>query len=213
MKNLIDLTIFLLLQYLFTTIILINLYQGGSYFHPETANFVLYQNYLSDLGRSYYYNGKVNLFWSLYSATLFLVAIGTVLFFYILSRMVLKKRTLIVFFGLLSGIGFLGVSFYLVDTDFSYHILSGRLAYVSFLLGSLTTMVNWKKIHYPNVYLWLMILNFFLFGYLVMLFVMPPSFENEFFLAIRTVSQKIIVFIQILIASLILFKLKVYVRV
>jgi hypothetical protein len=213
MKNLIDITIFLLLQYLFTTLVLIVLYQGGSYFHPENNTYVLYQNYLSDLGRAYYFNGKENLFWSLYSGTLFLVAIGIMLFFYLMSKMLSIKNKLPFFFGILSGLGYIGVTVFLVDKDLALHVFFGRVAYSSFLLGTLTSMIYWKKQHYPEIYFWLMMLNIFLFGYLIMLFILPPSFENEFFLTLRTVSQKIIVFIQIIITSIILFKLRKYYKV
>ena len=212
MKNLIDITIFLLLQYLFTTVILIILYQGGSYFHPDTTYFVMYQNYLSDLGRSFYFNGEENLFWSLYSGTLILLSLGTALFFYILSQIISKKSYLPLLFGIIASLGFIGVSFYLEDENFSLHTFFARLAYVSYLLGTLTTMIYWKKRLCPDVYLWLMILNFFLFGYLIIVFLAPPSIENEFFLIIRTVSQKIIVVIQILITSFVLFKIRKHIK-
>ncbi len=208
MKNLIDFAIFTLVQFFFITHVLIYLYQGGSYYHPEEVCFTYNQNYLSDLGRAVYFNGFKNPFWIFYTISLSLVGIGTALFFYITSKLLVKKSIIPVVLGIISGISYIGIAIFMVDLYFNYHIFFGVSAFVAFLAAGISLNFMIDKEDYPNIYYTLMFLNGLLILYLLLRSVIPSSSEAELYLKIRVIMQRVVVYSQLFAAAYILYRIK-----
>jgi hypothetical membrane protein len=197
-------TIFLLLQYFITVSLLIILYQGGYLYAPETDHFIMNKNYLSDLGRVKYFNNYENPFWIYYSFTLSLVGIATILFFKLVSRLQKKRQFISVIFGLISGLSYIGIAVFPVDKQFDLHIISGKIAYFSFFFAVLNVNFFIDKNKHKIIHNLLLVLNVFLFLFLLLILFGPSSKEGLWALQLKTIAQKIMVSMQLLLSILIL---------
>jgi len=210
-KNLIDITIFILLQYFFISFTLMYLYSGGNPIHHNATGYVWNLNYLSDLGREYFFNGDLNPFWIFYSLSLAIVATGTFLYFYIVSSLVnnnIAKKT-IVLLGFLSAMGYLFLGVFQVDVYLSRHLSAGMLAFYSFYLAEFLLIIFINRKTYPMVYyLTLLLILLFLVRISLIYFTKNSELDNQTLLNIKTISQKIIVYGQIIISTCILISLK-----
>ncbi len=210
-KNLIDITIFILLQYFFITIILILLYTGGNFINNDATNYVWNLNYLSDLGRVFYFNENKNPFSFFYASSMWLVGIGTALYFYLVGSLVKKNRVKksIIILGILSGLGYMLVGYYPVDLYLKQHISVGMLAFYSFFLAELLLIIFINKAKFPLIfYLTLLIVFLFIFRIILIFFIKNAGLEFETLLKLKTISQKILVYAQILVSTFILYSLK-----
>jgi len=205
MKNLVDISIFFIVQFIFITLTLMYLYQGGSLLHPDAEYFIINENYLSDLGRCFYFNGNVNPFSIIFTISLSIVGVGIALFFYIISKFCHKKRYLPIIFGSLSAIGYIGISVFWVDINYQYHLFLGKLAYLSFFIATLSLNLYMKKDYFPQIYYLLAFLNIALFIFLTGILFIPKDVN---IIKYSTISQKIIVIIQVGVAIRILYLLK-----
>ncbi len=201
-------TQYLLLQYIIVCVILMILYQGGSLFAPKTLHYVFDQNYLSDLGRTTFFSGNNNPYWFVYSITLFLVGIGTFLFFYLTSKAVMQNRKMIIwFFALISALGYIGIAISPVDTHFKQHIISGQFAYFSFLFATLSLNFLMDRKNYRNIFIWLLLLNLLLIAFLSLSLFGPHSSEGIWALSLKTIAQKVMTVAQLGVSLLILRKI------
>ncbi len=207
-KNLIDFAIFTLIQFFFITNILMYLYQGGSYFHPEIDYYVYNQNYLSDLGRIYYFNQAKNPFWFFYTFSLALVGVGTIIYFFIISKLLARFHYFPVISGLISGIAYIGLAFLPVDVSYPIHILFGYIAYIFFLLAGVTVMILIDKKAFPDIYYLILILNELLIVYLIIGIFSHLIERTEFYLKLKVVLQKVVVYAQLFISVYILCRIK-----
>ena len=210
-KNLIDLNIFILLQYFFTSFILIYLYNGGNAIYHDYKVYAWHLNYLSDLGRAYYFNGGKNPFWIFYSCSLGLVGIGTFLYFYLVTSLIKSPvvRKFILFFSILSGIGYILIGFYPVDLYFTKHISAGMLGFYSFFFANLLLVIFIDKERYSLIYYLTFLLMFLFLGRILAIFIAHQSgADNIDMLQIKTISQKIVVYGQIITSVFILWSLK-----
>ena len=211
MKNIVDITIFLILQFVFITVILIYLYHGGTYIHPNADGFIFSENFLNDLGRYYYYNGNINPFSIFFTLSLTLLGIGTITFFYVISRFCDQRRYIPLFFGILSGISLIGFAIYWSDITHDKHIFFGRLAYLSFFIATFSLSFYIDKQSFPHVYYALMFLNVSLILFLLFMFFIDSSYfgfdinQKHIYTAVL---QKIIVGIRIWTMVYIMYVLK-----
>ncbi len=192
--------LFLILQYLLTVLLLISFYKGGNFYEPSETSFIFHKNYLSDLGRTAYFNGERNPLWWMYSITLALAGFGTILFFRLMSRNLrIYQKYIVLFFGFLAGTGLIGIAVFPVDIYKEPHIMAGSIAFLSFFLALLFLLLFSFKTNtrLQNALLLLFVLLFL--GYLSVKFLVPPSRKSEDALVIKVVAQKIIVTSQLLI--------------
>lgn len=197
--SLYNLTLFLFVQYVIVTLVMIMFYDAGNRYAPESTHFVFNQNYLSDLGRSVSFTGIENPSYIFYSLTLGLAGIGIFLFFYQLQKsMTSKAKHLISLFALVSALGYIGIALYPVNIDIATHILFGRLAYFSFFFTSVLShiLLNKGKFKTANKLFW--VLNILLFLYLLLMLFGPSSSQGVWALQLKTIAQKVIVYGQII---------------
>ena len=210
-KNLIDITIFILLQYFFTSLILIYLYTGGNPVSHDTTEYVWNLNYLSDLGRVFYFNGNKNPFGIFYVLSMGLVGVGTGLYLYLVSSFVEKNkiRKLIRILGILSGLGYMFIGFFPVDLYLKQHISAGMLAFYSFFLAELLLVIFINRAKFPFVFYATFFLILLLAGRILLIYLTKDlGWETGKLLNFKTISQKIVVYGQIIVAIMILSSLK-----
>ncbi len=200
-------TALLIFQYFAVVFVLMLLYRGGNYFEPDAGSFVFYKNYLSDLGRTHYFNDLPNPYWFLYSLTLTLVAVGVFLFFAEMSKTLTKgRRNFLLFIALISALGFAGIAVFPVDVAFSEHIRAGSIAFLSFFLAFLLLFIyRRKQNNRTQQYLFIFLILLWL-AFLGIKFFAPPSRANPQALILKVMAQKSMVLGQLLIALLLLKK-------
>ena len=197
--SLYNFTLFLFVQYVIVTIIMIALYDAGNRYAPESTHFVFDQNYLSDLGRSMSFTGVENPNYIFYSLTLGLAGIGIFLFFLqVQNTMTSPAKHLISLFALASTIGYIGIALYPVNIDIATHVQFGRLAFFSFFFTSVISHILLDKGRFKISNKLFMVLNIMLFLYLLLMLFGPSSSQGIWALQIKTITQKIIVYSQIL---------------
>ncbi len=205
MKLHLKLSILLLLQYPIVVAVLMWLYQGGSLFHPDATHYIYDQNYLSDLGRTQSFSAHPNPIWFVYSITLSLVGMGTGFFFYALQQILDSRfKILVTVLGIFSGLGYIGIAFSAVDVQLHQHLFWGRVAYFSFFFGLLLFNILLQRSRYPLIYKYVSILNVFLFAFLLLSLFGPSSKEGVSALQLKTLAQKLMVVLQIIISILII---------
>jgi len=210
-KNLIDITIFILMQYIVITAILMFLYSGGNPINPTEHIYAFDLNFLSDLGRKRYFSQQANPFWFFYSLSMFLVGIGTIVYFYLLSRLIenAKVRKLILILSVLSGLGYILIGLFPVDINLKWHLSAGKLAFYVFILANFILNIFIKKKTFSYVFYATIFLNILLIGRLLFVFFITHSnIILEEVLKSKVISQKILIYTQILIVSSILFYIK-----
>lgn len=211
MKNIVDISIFLILQFVFISMILIYLYHGGSVLHPNAESFIFSENFLNDLGRYYYYNGNINPFGIFFTLSLTLFGVGTATFFYVISKFCHQRRYIPLVFGVISGMSLIGFAVYWSDITHDKHIFFGRLAYLSFFIASLSLSFYLKKQYFPDVYYALIFLNLSLFLFLIFMFLIDSrhfSMDSEQKLRYTAIMQKFIITVRISVMVYILYVLK-----
>jgi len=210
-KNLIDITIFILSQYFFTSLILMYLYTGGNPVNHNVVEYVWNLNYLSDLGRVFHFNGNKNPFGIFYDVSMGLVGIGTGLYLYLVSSLVekYKIRKWIIFLGVLSGLGYMFIGFFPVDLYLNKHVSAGMLAFYSFFLAELLLVIFINRAKFPFVFYVTLFLILLLAGRIILIYLIKDlGWETGKLLNIKTISQKIVVYGQIIVAIMILSSLK-----
>jgi hypothetical protein len=210
-KNLVDITVFFLIQYIVITLILMYLYQGGNRLNPSDVGYVLESNYLNVLGNRVYINGEPNPFWIFYAFSMGLVGIGTSLFFYYLSLLVNHKfiQKIIILFGIISGLAYLSMYVFSPDTNFTTHMFLNKVAHYLFMVNVVLLVFSVNREKYPVIYYSLSILFLiFILRFILLFFIKKIHFDQETILHFKVIYQKILVFSQLLIASLILFRIK-----
>ncbi len=212
-RNLIDITIFILVQYIFITLVLMYLYEGGNTLNHQSISYAFDLNYLSDLGRTHFFNGSPNPFWFFYSLSMCLIGIGVFLFFYLVSFLINNQRIrrLLIFLGILSGIGYALIGVFPVDIHFKYHIWFGMLAYYSFVISMIMLVLFIDREQYPVIFYILVVLTLILLIRIVISFFFGNQivdFSSEEKLQIKTIYQKVLVYTQILVAIVVLLRIK-----
>ena len=200
-KTVSKISIIFLLQYILVVIFLMTTYQGGYIRHPEIHHFVFDKTYLSDLGRTHYFSGVYNPYWWVYSLTLGLVAIGTFMFYYILTSKMNKIRAFIVLsFALISAIGYLGIAFNPVDIRFYPHIIFGKIAFFSFFFALIFSLIFLAKNTKKSIVYLLVFLSILFVGFLYLQIMGLPRMQAEKALQIKVIAQKSIVIAQLVVA-------------
>ncbi len=209
-KNITDITIFILLQYIFIAAILMYLYSGGSILQPYNKQYVLNLNFLNDLGRTYYFDGQKNLFWIYYSFSLFLIGIGIILFFYLISHLLRHKqvRLVILFFGIISGMSYMVLAFIPIDINFEQNIMASKIGVYSYLLANLFFNFFLNKDKYRFLYYLTLVFNLILICLIFYQAFLLKYHDPVFALKFKVVIQKLVAFFRLATASLILYYIK-----
>lgn len=179
------------------------LFPGGTRNDSDTPRYYFTQNYFSDLGRTHDFEGNSNIA----SMVLFAVGLGTVgiataAFFFALPDVLDERRiskaisTIMTGFGLLAGIGFLGLAATPWDHFARIHMIFVDIGFNSLLVACLAAMVNVYRTHtFSNWYGHLMIgVSAVLLGYILLL-KFGPSPDTQTGLIIQVGGQKVVAYV------------------
>jgi hypothetical protein len=181
-------------------------YPGGTRSAPGTKGYLFFENFFSELGLSRTYTGGPNnVSFFLFTAALALAGLALTLYFIISPSLFWDSRITRVlslfgtFFGIISGLSFIGVAFTPADLYLEPHQLFVQLAFTTFLVAvvfyALAILLNRS---YPNIYALVNITFGALLGAYIWLLFFGPSTNTSSGLMIQVAGQKIIAYAAII---------------
>lgn len=178
------------------------LYPGGSVTDKASAGYVFSRNFFSDLGMVTAHNGAPNgASMTLFFTALLLVGVGLVAFFVAYPRLFAadaRARGWVragALFGVLAGVGFIGVACTPADLLLGPHIACVKFAFRCFPLAALCCAVAiFRAEAYPRAYGWVFVaFGVGLVAYLLLL-EFGPAVTTDAGLAIQVGGQKLVVY-------------------
>jgi glucan phosphoethanolaminetransferase (alkaline phosphatase superfamily) len=181
-------------------------YPGGTRSAPGTKGYLFFENFFSELGLSRTYTGGPNnVSFFLFTAALALAGLALTLYFIISPSLFWDSRITRVlslfgtFFGIISGLSFIGVAFTPADLYLEPHQLFVQLAFTTFFVAvvfyALAILLNRS---YPNIYALVNITFGALLGAYIWLLFFGPSTNTSSGLMIQVAGQKIIAYAAII---------------
>ncbi|MCP4123163.1 MAG: DUF998 domain-containing protein [Bacteroidetes bacterium] len=193
-------------QFFILTIIAMFIYPGGTLHDATLESYSFLNNFFSDLGRTQDFEGNVNPARWVFTVTVTLVGLAMAAFFYALPAIFKRddrfgvSKYITVFFGLIAGLCYIGVAFTPYDIRFSGHEYSVKIGFSAFLIMSvILTWMIYKSKYYPNIYGHIFIIfDLILLFYVYLLFFGPDARESYNAMVLQVVSQKIVVYSEII---------------
>lgn len=192
-------------QFVVLTIVAMLVYAGGTGANESASGYTFFNNYFSDLGMTMAHSGRANTL----SAILFFVALsvagsGLILYFWLAPGLFANTpagKTLSrigSFFGIISGLGYIGVAFTPANLLVDPHVLFVQIAFLSFEIAVLFYIAAiFADGRYPKqmavVYI---VFAVALAAYLVLIFGNFDFGDKE--LTINVTGQKLIVYAAII---------------
>ena len=181
-------------------------YPGGTRSAPGTKGYLFFENFFSELGLTRTYSGGPNnVSFFLFTVALALAGLALALYFIISPTLFWDSRITRVlslfgtFFGIISGLSFIGVAFTPADLYQAPHRLFVQLAFTTFFVGvvfyALAILFNRS---YPNLYALVNITFGALLGVYIWLLFFGPSTNTPSGLMIQVAGQKIIAYAAII---------------
>jgi hypothetical protein len=198
--------IFAGLQFVTLTIIAMFFYTGGTNVDPNSVGYNFWFNFFSDLGRITAYNGNFNTISQvLFTIALTLVGIFLIPFLITLSTVYIKKSNwqkiisiIASIIGIFSAICFIGIAFTPADLNTGLHGNFVRFAFLSILIVViLYSVLLLKDLDYSNTYAAVFVISSIFLSYLVIIQILNLAYDTPAGLALRVVSQKVVVYFSI----------------
>lgn len=205
----IKLGLFGMIQYILILILVIFMYHGGDRFNPSYESYNFFGSFISDLGRMHAFSGMPTYDTGIiYGFALVFNGLG-VLFFFIAHRYLILGSNKILRFlgtlaGIVSGIGYIGVGLTPWDLFPHIHLFSVFLGFISFIFASaITGICVLQDSKYPKVSGYIFIgFALFLASYIALMIFGPESSTPVGRIAQAT-GQKILVFTQVILMTII----------
>lgn len=202
----IPLTVFGGLQFIVLTFLAMLFYPGGTVGNPSAEQYIFFENFFSDLGRTQDFENNSNLISRvLFTISLSFQGIATILFFYTIPTLFPKdKKTkrwtlLIAILGVIAGIGFVGIAHTPWDIDRPIHVFFVNLGFRLLLISASLMLIRiYKTDYFPNIYGHVLsFVCFVLFGYVLLLIFGPAPELSREGLMLQVTCQKIVVYLLI----------------
>ncbi len=180
-------------------------YPGGTRDDPTLDHYLFSRNFFSDLGRTADFEGNTNIpSMLLFGSGLTIVGCTTACLFCALPDLFREDRMskfisfLMMCFGLVAGIGFVGIAFTPWDRFFSQHDFCVTIGFRSLLLACIAVMINiYRARSFPNLYGHLMVaVSVILLSYILLL-TFGPSPLGPQGLMIQVAGQKVVAYVLI----------------
>ena len=176
-------------------------YPGGTRIDPTAERYLFSQNYFSDLGRTQDFEENSNLpSMLLFGLGLSTVGCTTVALFLAMPNLFQQDRVsqfvslFMTGFGLLAGVGFLGIAFTPWDLFFPQHDFCVTIGIRSLLLACIAAMINIYR-SFPNAFGHLMVVvSLTLLGYILLL-AFGPSPNEPVGLMLQVGGQKVVAYV------------------
>ena len=195
-----------ILQFFMGTIIAMVVYPGGTLHSIEPDNYSFLNNFFSDLGRTHDFEGNVNPSRWIFTAAVIFVGGSMMAFFYAVptifehDKRFKSLKYLVIFFGVIAGMCYIGVAFTPYDKFFTGHEISVKTGFTSFFIVSIImTWMIYKSTYYPNIYGHIFIVfDVILLYYILLMFFGPDARASIRGLHIQVISQKLVIYSQII---------------
>ena len=196
----------LVAQFLVLTVIAMQIFPGGTLADSTTAGYSFWRNFFSELGMTVTASGAPNPV----GAVIFFTALtgagmGLILFFLAIPQLFQVQRRLRwlsglgSFFGVVSGLCFIGVAYTPADLLVTPHYHFVIWAFRTFLLAVLCYLpAIWLRPGYPRVYAGVYLVFAALLATYLWLLTNGPGFETSQGVMVQAAGQKIIVYAAIL---------------
>ena len=190
-----------MILFIVLNIVAMFLYSGGNINDSNQIGYSFIKNFFSDLGRRYSHSGESNLISCiLFNFSLSVVGVTFIMLFYRIRLYFLKNKLLITistFFGIYSGISYVGVAFTPADLLLKEHIFFAHWAFRALFIASFFySLLIYKTEGFENKYAY----GFIAFGLMVFLYVIYSEVilddprVNADALVNHVVAQKMIAF-------------------
>jgi len=195
------------MQFIVLTILAMFFYTGGTNVDSSSPGYNFWYNFFSDLGMTKSHSGKSNIIsYVLFTIALTIVGVSIIPFlltlasFYIRASMMQKLLSIIAtIIGIISAICFIGIAFSPADLYLEAHGNFVRLAFFSILIVVLIySFLLITDKNYPNKYAFVFVIASGFICYLVILQFLNVPYNTPTGLALRVVSQKIVVYSSII---------------
>ncbi len=194
------------LLFLILTTLSMLFYPGGTRSNPGTEGYLFFENFISELGLTQNYaGGSQTASFLLFTIALALAGLALALYFSIAPSLFweshLTRALSLVgsFFGIISGLSFIGVAFTPANLYLTPHRLFVQLAFVTFFIAvafyAIAIILNPI---FPNLYAWVNIAFGVLLGIYIWLLFNGPGLNTENGLIIQVTGQKIITYAAII---------------
>ncbi len=196
-------------QFVILTLISMIVYPGGTLFSPDLTTYSFSRNFFSDLGRTETFSGVDNyLSCTLFTWALTIAGFSIGLFFVILPTLFKNKLAIVLaivagLLGAFSGYCFVETAWRPWDLDYPGHVKFVRIGFVTFLVSViLYGLAIFSDKFYPNKYGGVFaILSIIMAIQVVIMFYGPRPNASEWGLFLQAISQKIVVYSEILTLS------------
>ena len=193
-------------QFVTLTLIAMIIYPGGTLHSPDLTTYSFSRNYFSDLGRTQnFLNVDNNISSTLFTLALSIVGTAMGIFFVTLPTLFKNKRAIglaigAAICGLFSGYCFIEVAARPWDIDFLGHVKYTRAGFLSFFVCVvLYAIAVFNEKFYANKYGIALTICSVIMGFqIILMFFGPKPFESEWALFLQAISQKIVVYSEIL---------------
>ena len=178
------------------------LYPGGTHSNPDTKGYRFFENFFSELGLTKSHaGGPQTASFILFTVALSLAGAAMVLYYFLApslfwDRAKLRFFSLVgSFFGVLSGLSFIGVALTPADLYLAPHSMFVQLAFLTFFVAvTIYAGAIFINPGFPNRYGWVNLSFGVLLGVYIWLLFNGPSPETQTGLIIQVTGQKIIAY-------------------
>ena len=198
--------IWLVFQFILLTTLAMWIFPGGTMADPATQGYSFWNNFFSELGMTVTESGAANPI----GAVLFFIALSgaglaelvfflAFLQFFSGSRLLRALSLAGTFFGIISGLGFIGVAFTPANLLLAAHAEFVLLAFRAFVPAVFFyCLAIWLHPHFPNVYAGIYLAFAALLVAYIWLLTSGPELASAQGVLVQAVGQKVIVYAAIL---------------
>ena len=177
-------------------------YPGGTRSNPDTQGYRFFENFFSELGLTQSYaGGSQTVSFVLFVTALTLAGAALVLYYCLAPSLFWESTKLRIlslsgsFFGIISGLSFIGVALTPADIYLAPHAIFVQLAFVTFFFAvSFYTAAIFINPLFPNIYGWINVSFSSLLGIYIWLLFFGPGSNTQSGLMIQVTGQKLIAY-------------------
>jgi hypothetical protein len=190
------------IQFIFFTFIAMLFYQGGTYLDPNTSNYLFWNNFFSDLGRTIAHSGRSNgISFIIFTITMCIWGLCQIAFyiaflnFFKYDKLMKQLSVSGSMLGILAGISYVGIAFTPSNTLNEAHNIFVLIAFSSIFLSIIIYSITiYRNVKYSNFYSYALAISASILAiYYIVLFIFPYNTVSEGLL-IHVVGQKIAVY-------------------
>lgn len=193
-----------IVQYLVITTILMQMYPGGNLMDRHSEGFSFVHNFMSDLGRTTNFGRHQNPTAPFYALTLATAGLSIMIFFAALVHFFAHFRHSAVIYlcllcGIGAGLGYIGIAFHPINTDYGMHVRYVQISFIAFWLMTVTCAIGiYQNPAFHNVIGHILLAFALVLGLQICVMILGPrSWSSPGALLLQVIAQKVVVYSEI----------------